>query len=62
MINKRRPEFLPVGEALYRQRRGVLIERDCIAGPVPRYMWNRIRGRKRLRALPKVARQFELFP
>lgn len=57
----RRERFLPVGETLYRKRRGVLVLRDCIVGHIPRYMWPRIGRRKQYRKLPRVTRRYELF-
>lgn len=58
---KRQNRFLPLGGTLYRQRRGILVLRDCIVGHIPRYMWPRIEGRQQLRKLPKVTREFNLF-
>jgi hypothetical protein len=49
-----RYRFLPVAEALYRKRRGVLVKRDCMVGHVPRHQWPRIAGRKQFRQLRKV--------
>lgn len=58
---KRRDYFVPVGETLYRKRKGILVLRDCIVGHIPRFMWPRIGGRKQLRKVPKVTRRYKLF-
>lgn len=46
--------FVPVREAIYRKRRGILILRDCIVGHIPPSKWPRIQGRKPMRPLTKL--------
>lgn len=41
-----RDRFIEVKETLYRQRKGILILRDCIVGHIPRYWYSKLGGKK----------------